>query len=47
MLPSHAGDGVARVTWLQCDVDAESCWQQCFRVMLAMALLGRLGRGAM
>jgi hypothetical protein len=25
MLPSHAGDGTAEVTWPRCDVDAESC----------------------
>jgi hypothetical protein len=38
ILLSHAGDGAAGVTWPQCDIDAESCWQQCYRVMLAMAL---------
>jgi hypothetical protein len=37
MLPSHAGDGTAGVTWLQRDVDVESCWRQCCRVMLAVA----------
>jgi hypothetical protein len=26
MLPSHAGDGAIKVTWLWRDVDAESCW---------------------
>jgi hypothetical protein len=29
MLPSHAGDGAAEATWPRCDVEAESCWQQC------------------
>jgi hypothetical protein len=58
VLPSHANDGATGVTWLRRDVYVESCWQrrclgdlvaaQCIcRVMLATALLGRLGRGAM
>jgi hypothetical protein len=38
MLPSHAGDGAAKASWPQRDVDAESCWQQCCRFMLAMTL---------
>jgi hypothetical protein len=38
MLPSHAGDNTTEVTWPRCDIDAESCWQQCCRVVLAMAL---------
>jgi hypothetical protein len=42
MLSSHAGDNVAGVTWLWCDVDAESCWQQRHRDMLPMALPGDL-----
>jgi hypothetical protein len=25
MLPSHAGDDIAGVTWPRCDIDAESC----------------------
>jgi hypothetical protein len=37
-LSSHAGDGAARTTWPLHDVDAESYWQQCYRVMLAMAV---------
>jgi hypothetical protein len=38
MLPSHAGDGATGATWPWCDVDSEKCWQQSWRVMLAMAL---------
>jgi hypothetical protein len=45
MLPSHDGDGAAMVTWPWCDVDAESCWRQWWRVMLARALPRPLGRG--
>jgi hypothetical protein len=26
MLMSHVGDNDVGVTWLRCDVDAESCW---------------------
>jgi hypothetical protein len=26
-LSSHADDGIAKVTWLQRDVDTESCWR--------------------
>jgi hypothetical protein len=47
MLPSHAGDGVAEATWPRRDVDVESCWRQCCRVMLATALPGRLGHVTM
>jgi hypothetical protein len=42
MLPSHAGDDAAEVAWPWCDVDAESCWQQCYGVMLATTLLRHL-----
>jgi hypothetical protein len=38
MLSSHASDGAVEATWPQHDVDVESCWQQCYRVMLAMVL---------
>jgi hypothetical protein len=38
MLPSHAGDGAVGATWPRRGVNAKSCWQQCCRVMLAMAL---------
>jgi hypothetical protein len=38
MLPSHAGDGAAEATWSRRDVNAESCGQQCYRVMLVMVL---------
>jgi hypothetical protein len=38
MLLSHAGDDAVDTTWPRHDVDAESCWPQCCRVMLAMAL---------
>jgi hypothetical protein len=40
MLLSHAADGTTEVTWSQRDVDAESCWRQHRRVMLAMTLPG-------
>jgi hypothetical protein len=26
ILPSHASDDAAEVTWPRCGVDAESCW---------------------
>jgi hypothetical protein len=39
VLLSHASNGAAGETWPRCDVDAESCWQQCSQVMLAMTLL--------
>jgi hypothetical protein len=38
MLLSHVGDEAAEVTWPRCDIDVESCWRQCYRVMLAMVL---------
>jgi hypothetical protein len=38
MLPNHASDSVAEATWLLHNVDAESCWRQCCRVMLSMML---------
>jgi hypothetical protein len=47
MMSSHPGDGAAKATWLWSDVEVESCWRQYYRVILAMALLGRLGRGVM
>jgi hypothetical protein len=36
-LSSPAGDG-AGLTWLWHDVDAESCWRQCYWFMLAMVM---------
>jgi hypothetical protein len=47
MLPSHVGDGAAEMAWLQHNVDVESCWRQCCRVMLTTVLSRRLGRSAM
>jgi hypothetical protein len=56
MLLSPTGDGASEATlvmmvprrrWPWCDVDTESCWQQCCRVMLAMTLLRQLGHGTM
>jgi hypothetical protein len=38
MLPSHARDGDAEVTWPRHDINVEPYWQQCCRVMLTMAL---------
>jgi hypothetical protein len=38
VLSGHAGDGAAGVTWLWCDVDIESYWRWCCRVMLSMML---------
>jgi hypothetical protein len=40
VLSSHAGHSAAKATWSWSDVDVESCWRWCRRVMLAMALLG-------
>jgi hypothetical protein len=40
MPPSHAGDGAIGATWPRRDVDVETCWRQCCRVMLAMVLPG-------
>jgi hypothetical protein len=34
MLPSPVGDNVAESAWRQRDVDVESCWRWCCRVML-------------
>jgi hypothetical protein len=47
VMPSHADDGTAGVTWLRRDVDADSCSRRCYRVMLVTTLPGRLGRGTM
>jgi hypothetical protein len=47
VMSSHAGDDAVGVTWLWHDVDDESCWRRCYRVMLAMALPGRLSRDVM
>jgi hypothetical protein len=47
MLPNHVGDDAAGATRSQHDVDVESCWRQCYRVMLEMALTGCFGCGAM
>jgi hypothetical protein len=38
VLSSHPGDYVARTTCPRGDVDVESCWQRCHRVMLVMVL---------
>jgi hypothetical protein len=35
---SHAGGDTTEVTWPLRDIDAESCWRQCYRVMMATAL---------
>jgi hypothetical protein len=43
-MPSHAGDGAAEATWPRRDVDVESYWRRCYRVMLVTALLRQLGR---
>jgi hypothetical protein len=37
-LPTHAGDGVTKVTWPRRDVDVDSCWRRHCQVMLAMTL---------
>jgi hypothetical protein len=47
VLPSHADDSAAGVTWLGHDIDVESYWRQCYRVMLLRALPGPLNRSAM
>jgi hypothetical protein len=47
MLPSHAGNGAVGVIWPWLDVDAESCWWQCCRVMLVIVLPGQLGHSVM
>jgi hypothetical protein len=38
MLWSHASDNDVEASWLRCDLDAKSCQQQCYRIMLAMAV---------
>jgi hypothetical protein len=38
VLPSHTGDDAAMTTWPRGDVDVESYWQRCYRVMLTMVL---------
>jgi hypothetical protein len=45
VLPSYAS-GSAGLTWLRRDVDVESCWRWCCRVMLAIVLLSHAGNGA-
>jgi hypothetical protein len=47
MLPSHASAAATGVTLLRHDVYAKSCWQQCYRVILAMTLPGQLDRSVM
>jgi hypothetical protein len=53
VLSSLAGDDVmsklsqVEATGLWRDVNVESCWRQCCRVMLATALSEQLVRGAM
>jgi hypothetical protein len=47
VLLSHAGDCAAMVTWSGCDIDAESCWQQCYQAMLAMVMPSRLSHDPM
>jgi hypothetical protein len=44
---SDADDGAAGTTWSWRIEDVESCFQWCYRVILAMTLLGLLCRGAM
>jgi hypothetical protein len=46
ILPSHDGNGTTEVTWPRCNVDAESCWQQCCRVMLATMMSSHAFDGA-
>jgi hypothetical protein len=46
-LLSHADDVVTEEAWPQHDVDAELCWQQSCRAMLATMLPGRLGHDTM
>jgi hypothetical protein len=36
VLSSDVGDGAVKATCLRCNVDGESCWRWCYRVMLAM-----------
>jgi hypothetical protein len=45
--PSHRClTALPRRRWSWCNVDAESCWRQCYRVMLAMVLPSLAGNGA-
>jgi hypothetical protein len=44
---SHASDGAAKVTWPQHDVDVESYWWWCYRVMLMMTPPWWLGHDVM
>jgi hypothetical protein len=46
MLPSHVGNDVAGVTWSWRDLDIESCWRQCCRVMLTTVLSSHAGDDA-
>jgi hypothetical protein len=39
LMPSHAGDDVVVAIWLWHDVYAESCWRQCYQVILVTTLL--------
>jgi hypothetical protein len=36
VLLSHVGDGATEAIWPWHDVDAESCWRQCYRVMATL-----------
>jgi hypothetical protein len=47
VLLSYTSDSAIGVIYPRRDVDAESCWRWCCRVMLATALSRRLGRGVM
>jgi hypothetical protein len=47
MLSSHTGDDATEATWPWRDVDAESCWGRCCRVMLVIVLPGQLGHSVM
>jgi hypothetical protein len=46
VLSSHTSNDATKVTWPRHDVDAESCWRQCCRVMPVTVLLGRFGHDA-
>jgi hypothetical protein len=39
VLLSHAGDSATEATWPRRDVDVESCWRQCYKVILEIAVL--------
>jgi hypothetical protein len=43
--PRHVGDGAVDVIWPWHNVDAESCWQRCDRVMLVIELSSHAGDG--